>query len=73
MKRFALGTSPHSERVAETSMNVLGGKVLLRMKSCGEPGGLQGEIIRSRYGWPFTQPHSQTLFPGLQFHMHGVF
>ena len=40
MKRFALGTRPHSERVAESLVNVLGGKVLLRLKLCGEPGGL---------------------------------
>ena len=49
MKRFALGTRPHSERVAESLVNVLEGKVLLRMKFCGEPGGLKGEIVRPRY------------------------
>ena len=48
MKRFALGTRPHSERVAEGLVNVLGGKLLLRTKFCGEPDDLQGEIIRSK-------------------------
>ena len=57
MNRFALGTRPHSERVAESLVNVLGGKVLLRMKLCGEPGGLQGEIVRSWYVYKTcTQP-----------------
>ena len=45
MKRFALGIRPHSERVAESLTNVLGGKVHLRMKLCGEPGGLQGDLF----------------------------
>ena len=40
MKRLALGVRPHSERVAERLVKVLGGKVLLRRKLCGEPGGL---------------------------------
>lgn len=40
MKRLALGTRLHSKRVAERSVKVLGGKVLLRRKLCGEPGGL---------------------------------
>ena len=45
MKRFALGIRPLSERVAESLTNVLGGKVHLRMKLCGEPGGLQGDLF----------------------------
>ena len=32
MKRFALGTRPHSERVAEGLVNVLGGKVTFEDK-----------------------------------------
>ena len=32
IKRFALGTRPHSERVAEGLVNVLGGKVTFEDK-----------------------------------------
>ena len=33
MKRFAFGVRPYSNRVAESLVNVLGGKLLLRRKS----------------------------------------